>query len=69
MKINLLLLLLIVFFYLGRTYLPYILQLPINTFKITHHNTELESLKSIGLSEKYLIKDYESRFLKLEGRR
>lgn len=66
-KINLVLLMSMLFIHFGHGYLPYILQLPINSFKITHHNTNLKSLKSFGLSKKYIIQNYEATSVKFEG--
>lgn len=66
-KINLFLLVLASFLYLGRIFLPHVLQLPINTFNITYHNADFESIQSLDGSGSNSIKDHLGTSFYLEG--
>ena len=66
-KINMILLTFVVLLHFGRTYLPNILQLPINSFNITHHNSELTSFQGFKSFKKYSIENSEGTSLELEG--
>lgn len=65
--INVFSIVLIAILYFGHTYLPHILQLPINTFHITHHNADFETLQRLDGTGEYPVKDQTATSFYVEG--
>ncbi|MDX1810244.1 MAG: hypothetical protein R3331_11980 [Sulfurospirillaceae bacterium] len=66
-KINLVLVVLAVLLYLGRAFLPHVLQLPINTFDITYHNITYRNIQSLDGTGRHPIEDHQGKSFYLQG--
>lgn len=66
-KITIILGLIAIGFYLGKTALPPLFQLPINTFFISYHNADFTQLKALDGTETFTLEEHIAPSFYLEG--
>jgi hypothetical protein len=66
-KITIILGLVAIGFYLGKSALPPLFQLPVNTFFISYHNADFTQLKALDGTETFTLEEHIAPFFYLEG--